>query len=478
MLRITVAIAIISFVLACKKSSSSPSGINPPPDTTGVSISFVINPSQEGKVIPADFTGLSFETGSLPDTTFFNPSSTTFIRLIRGLGQGVLRVGGNTSDKMQWDPVPAPGVDIRKVVTKGYIDRFFGFTAATGWKVMFGLNLGTGTPGSAAEEAAYIYNHYSSQLLYFEIGNEPDLYSTNGHRPPTYSYQDFRKEFEIYYDHILTIAPAAQFSGPTTATHTNTWTVPFARDEHNHVGLLTQHYYKMGPAGSPAVTIGRLLNGNTGINSQAATMAAAAGAEHLPFRISECNSVYGGGENGISNTLASALWTLDYMFNLAEQGAAGVNFHGGWAGPYTPIAFSQRQFTARPMYYGMLLFHMASTGRLLKVMPGSRMPDMINVTAHAVGQQDGSLLVTLINKDTLRTAVVTLAAGDHRWASATLLRLAGPSSSAETDITLGGSSVQSDGSWSPLQQENGTITVGNTCMVRLPASSAALVTLK
>ncbi|MBN9379684.1 MAG: hypothetical protein J0H74_02895 [Chitinophagaceae bacterium] len=464
MLRITAAIAIISFVLACKKSSSSPPGSNSHSDTTAVSIGFVINPLQEGRAIPADFTGLSFETGSLPDTTFFNPSNATFIRLIRGLGQGVIRVGGNTSDKM--------------FVTDGAIDRFFSFAGATGWKVMFGLNLGTGTPGAAALEAAYIYNHYSDRLLYFEIGNEPDLYGTNGLRPPGYSYTDFRKEFDIYYDSIKRLTPDAVFSGPTTATHTDTWLVPFARDEHSRIGLLTQHYYKMGPAGNPSVTIGRLLNGNTGINSQAATMAAAAGEEHLPFRISECNSVYGGGENGISNTLASALWTLDYMFNLAEEGAAGVNFHGGGTGPYTPIAFSQRQFTARPMYYGMLFFHMASAGRLLKVTPEGGMPDMINITAHAAAQQDGSLLVTLINKDTVHSAVVTLAAGDHRWINAALLRLTGPSPSANTDITLGGSSVQTDGTWTSLQQENGTITAGNTCLVKVPAGSAALVTLK
>jgi len=473
MLRTIMAAAVSCCILSCQRSSSPPTNVNAYPDTADVSIGFTIDADQTGKAIPADFTGLSFEAASLPDVAYFSRSSTTFINLVRGLGQGVLRIGGNTSDKMPWVAVG----NGKTVVTNADIDRFFSFANATGWKVMFGLNLGTGTPGAAAMEAAYIYDHYNSQLLYFEIGNEPDLYNTNGLRPRAYSYTDFRKEFDTYYDSIRQVTPGAVFSGPTTATHTDTWLVPFVRDEHSRIGLVTQHYYKMGPAGNPAVTIEKLLNGNTGIDSQAATMAAAAGAEHLPFRISECNSVYGGGENGISNTLASALWTLDFMFNLAEQGAAGINFHGGGAGAYTPIAYFQGQFSARPMYYGMLFFRIASTGRLLKVEPAAGGLGAMDITAHAVVQEDGALLATLINKDTLKPAFITLTAGDRRWKSASILRLTGPSSSAATGITLGGSSVQADGAWVPVIRENGMITANNTCTLRLPASSAALVTL-
>src|SRR5947209_1525845 len=104
----------------------------------------------------------------------------------------------------------------------------------------------------------------------------------------------------------------------------------------------------MGPATNPAVTIEKLLNGNSGIISQAETMKAIADNYHLPYRIAECNSVFGGGKKGVSNTLASALWGLDFMFVLAEQGAAGVNFHTGGKATdwYNPVAFYQGQFSA------------------------------------------------------------------------------------------------------------------------------------
>ena len=65
-----------------------------------------------------------------------------------------------------------------------------------------------------------------------------------------------------------------------------------------------------------------------------------AGAQQLgiPYRISECNSFFNGGAAGVSNSYASSLWVLDFLFNAAMGGATGVNMHGGGNAPgYTPI---------------------------------------------------------------------------------------------------------------------------------------------
>jgi hypothetical protein len=60
----------------------------------------------------------------------------------------------------------------------------------------------------------------------------------------------------------------------------------------------------------------------------------------LPYRIVETNSVYDGGQPGVSDTLGAALWGLELMFEAAAAGAVGVNFHTGAHSPYTPIARS------------------------------------------------------------------------------------------------------------------------------------------
>jgi len=464
---------VLLMVVSCSKSSSTNKNARSSPGD--ISLSFAIDPSQPGQNIPGDFSGLSFETKALTDPSYFNAANSSFINLVRGLGTGVLRVGGNSVDRMYWTNGPRDMHTASNGLTTSDVDRFFGFAAATGWKVMYALNLGSSGPREAAYEARYVYGGYGRQLLCFEIGNEPDFYYANGLRAPGYSYESFRQEFEHMADTLKEVVPGVVFSGPAAATHTDIWVLPFPRDEHARIMLLTEHYYKMGPPANPAVTIDKLLDGNSGIISEAGTMRDAAGAYQLPFRIAECNSVFDGGKAGVSNTLASALWGLDFMFALAERGAAGVNFHGGGSSDYGPIALSDGQFSARPLYYGLLFFSHASGGSLLNVTKVSG--DSMNVSAHAVRQDDGKILVTLINKDLSKEAFVAMSTG-HKWLrGSSLLRLTGPSPADSTGIRLGGAPVNADGSWSPLMQEEAAIA-GNTCTVKIPACSAVLLTLQ
>ncbi len=82
----------------------------------------------------------------------------------------------------------------------------------------------------------------------------------------------------------------------------------------------------------------------------------------------------------MSNVFASALWGVDYMFTLAGRASAGVNFHGGGTGNYTPIAVTgPLSATARPLYYALLLFRAAARGRLVPRHRGGerREPDRL-----------------------------------------------------------------------------------------------------
>ena len=94
------------------------------------------------------------------------------------------------------------------------------------------------------------------------------------------------------------------------------------------------------------------------------------GAEQLgiPYRISECNSYFNGGAFGVSDSYASSLWVIDFLFHVALGGATGVNMHGGGNSPgYTPIADNDGGVVeARPVYYGMLLFTLAGPGTILE----------------------------------------------------------------------------------------------------------------
>jgi hypothetical protein len=52
-------------------------------------------------------------------------------------------------------------------------------------------------------------------------------------------------------------------------------------------------------------------------------------------RVSEINSVPGGGRGGVSNVFAAALWTAQISFEFAAAGAVGLNFHWGNGGLFS-----------------------------------------------------------------------------------------------------------------------------------------------
>ncbi|MFZ0861113.1 MAG: glycosyl hydrolase family protein [Candidatus Sulfotelmatobacter sp.] len=196
----------------------------------------------------------------------------------------------------------------------------------------------------------------------------------------------------------------------------------------------------------------------------------------LPFRLAETNSCYQGGKQGVSDTLASALWAADLMYQLASAGGMGINFHGGGYGWYTPIAGTQEDgFLARPIYYGMLLFAQAGTGQLVE----SKLDDSIRaplLTAHGLRSDNGAIKVAVFNKNTDRGVHLTIDAG-QRARRVRSLRLHAPRVDDTTDTTFGGAPVGAGGAWSAAREETLPVESG-TAVIELPAASAALITFE
>jgi hypothetical protein len=126
-------------------------------------------------VIPSDFVGLSYESAILAPGNYFAPDNASVLGLISLLGQdGVIRIGGNTSERTVWRADAKPGQHEEIVITPASIDRLAAAVRTLGWKLIYGLNLARGTPEQAAEEAAYLSQAVGANLLAFQIGNEPD----------------------------------------------------------------------------------------------------------------------------------------------------------------------------------------------------------------------------------------------------------------------------------------------------------------
>jgi hypothetical protein len=409
-----------------------------------------------GSIGPA-FAGLSYEKSSMHEP-LFTGANTALIGLYTLLGQSVLRIGGNSVDQTVWNP-KGPGQTTGQVAPTD-VDALAAFLQATGWKCLYGINLGgsaTGqqTPALAASEVAYVYQKLGSSLLGIEIGNEPDLYgNTGGYYAGGWSLSSFLSLWQQYRSAILATTPAVPITGPADASSVSSWTIPFGQNTtKSQITLLTQHYYRANGQ-SPTSTAAYLITPDTSLVSELATLKAGAAGVGIPYRMAECNSYYNGGASGVSNSYASSLWVIDYLFDCALGGAAGVNFHGGGNGSgYTPIADSNGTVVGpRPEYYGIYFFTLAGQGTLYatNLAVGS-----LNATAYAVKTASGATNVVVVNKDSTQNLQLTIQM-PNTVKTATILELtqlysgdSGPNLSATSGVTIQGNTISTAGAFTP-----------------------------
>jgi hypothetical protein len=464
-------------------------------------VTIQLNANSAGEAIPADFSGLGFEVAVLrPEngTHYFRPDNAPLINLFHTLGIKSLRLGGNTSDR-----------DVRQLPSEADLDSLFGFAKAAGVKVIYCLRLHNGDPSVDAQTVKYLMDHYGPLVDCFSIGQEPSAYpvNTNDTRATTermgaanekYSYASYRRDWKQFADAIIAAVPDVKFCGPSV--HNNgDWARRFMQDfgRSNHVVLITEHLYAGGAGGkvpSPEYGRDRMLGDATwGSNSfpkayqklydSFAPMALSNG---LPYRLEEVNNYFNGGATNVSNTFASALWGLDFMYWWAEHHAAGLNFHTGdrvaagnslLPSKYTAFFSTTNGYTVRPLGYGIKAFDLGAHGNFVPVkLNGS---EHLNLRAHAVLGPDKNIYLTLINNehgDSAKDASVTI---DQPVASAQMVSLTAPNGdvAATSGITLGGGAIGTDGSWNgkwmPLEARTSSKTV-----ITVPAATAVIVKLR
>jgi len=455
---------------------------------SAATLALKIEASHELLKIPANFTGLSYEAAQLASPDFFAPSNTALAAFIRRLGsRGVLRIGGNTSEYATWSPdgaalaaassgavSPDTGAKQHKAttITPEAVRNLAAFAKSCGWQLIYGVNLGNGSPDRAASEAQAVYEAAGDGLLSVQIGNEPDLYHKNGLRPENWAFDDYLPQWLEFAHAIKKRVPQAKLGAPDVASNV-AWITAFAEKAKDEVALLSGHYYAMGPPTNPAMNISRLLKPSGNLQKNIPTIMQASRESGRPFRMTEGNSCYNGGKAGVSDTFAAALWCGDYMLQLAQAGYVGVNLHGGGNGHYTPIAGDmKRGFSARPIFYGML---MAGQFAGTTMVPAGFEVQGVNATAYAAKGADG-LRIAIFNKEeqqSIRVNVEPLIASNH----IAIWRLAAPAIDSKTDVTLAGAAVGADGSWATAKEESAALKRGSL-EVELPAASAALIWIR
>jgi hypothetical protein len=441
--------------------------------------------------VPSTYTGLSYETAQLTHETFFSADNAQLVHLCRTLGtSGVLRIGGNTSAFTTFVPTGGDqnalgyGPDRGSTASRQYpgmykitpkaIDNLRTFLDKTGWQLLYGLNLRHGTPESAVEEAAYVANVCGPKLMALQFGNEPDLFrddpGPDGKEGAVWGFDKFIAKWKAMYIAVHARLSDVKIAGPDSA-YRKDWAGRFAAETRGKISLLTTHYYAEGPPTDPSMTIDFLLHPGERIQTSIYAGMAAAKESGLPYRMSEGNSCYQGGKPGVSNTFASALWSGDFMLDLAVRGSTGVNLHGGGQGQYTPIATDRSgNSSARPDFYGMWLAGQFANATMVRteLKPSAGVDlQQANVTAYAA-RHEGGMLVAVFNKggDALELAL------EGAPGRGEVYRLKAPALDSTTGVTFGRGARSADAVWTLGADE---ALQGKT--VSLPATSAVLLRL-
>ena len=444
-----------------------------------VPVEIELRPDEVTGTIAPDFIGFGYETSAVANPGFFSVQNAPLLQFYRTLGnEGLIRIGGNVSDYTHWSPDGATASMPQgksTIINERVVADLGDFARASGWKVMWGLNLGSGTKEEAVAEAIAVSKALGANLHSFEIGNEVDILAGGeGRHWKDWTFDVYHARYLEYKGAIRAALPDASFSGPDSAGRVE-WCEKFAALESHDMKLLTDHYYRMGASG-PQATMEVLLASDPGLEERALELQSICGKYQLSYRINETNSFSGGGKIGVSDVFGAALWCLDYMFLLASFGCDGVNIqtdvnHLHWLSHYSPIYHDDKgNYQARPTYYGMLAFAMAAKGGLIGLKSSA-----LNINLRAFGTRDatGSAWLTVINKDLNRDAVVKVSM-KGAGPKAQFFRLVGTSPFSGENITLAGNPVTADGKWSPGPGE--TLAVSDhSATISVPRASAAFL---
>jgi hypothetical protein len=449
-----------------------------------------------GTKIPANFAGYSLElenNGFLGNSTSPN---TVFYQSMKNLGTGVLRMGGNSTDRWCWTSPPQSSLCTGGTLTSTDIANYFFAASQTNWKILMGNNLGQNSASWSLGEVldGIAPNSTTSQIVGLEIGNEPDDYVNDGLRNAanypndTYTPTNHADEFLAYVNaykgnsiaKVYPLVGAAAADVWRTQANINTFISTVGA---SNLGFVTVHDYPLSVCGSGTITAAQLL-----ASGVPATLAAAgppwvqaATSNGLSMRFSETNSATCGGQNGVSNTFAETLWALDWMFTGAKIGLSGMNFHNGnapgsnYAFITTTVTQSGSNFTYantfKPLYYALYMFAREAQNQFMLPASVTTSNNIKSWATTACGTC--AVKVFVINKDASAsgTVNVTLSAP---MGNASLVTLAAPAiSSTETSITYAGAQFSNSTGLLGTTQATSVLPSGDEYSFTLPNAAIA-----
>lgn len=251
--------------------------------------------------------------------------------LIKALKPAYLRVGGYNND-----------VNFANPFDEAAFDKAVAYARAIGAEPIIQVPVladNTGqppTPATAAAMVRYANVTKGYGIRYFSIGNEPDLYATQGLRLnptlpalPGYTAADYCTTVESYVAAMKAVDPTLRIVGPDLSwkyqigNGQNDWLTPILTGCGNAFDIIAIHRYpfsatqaKLSSAAGDGPSYRNLLN-------QMSKLLQTTGLAHKPLALTEMNVVYDKTWctlDASPGTVGSALWLADSLGISMEQG--------------------------------------------------------------------------------------------------------------------------------------------------------------
>ncbi|KIM56993.1 glycoside hydrolase family 79 protein [Scleroderma citrinum Foug A] len=371
---------------------------NPPPPTS-FAVQLQTGGAASGLSIPQSgaFFGFSIEFSVATQVLGLNSSflQVPFLNLMANLrersGSVHIRVGGNTQDTATMVSSTPDGAALEKdvintsnptntpplVFTPEIIKMMASISALTNvrWYLGIPFNDTQNFRLDIAEVGEAVLGDY---LLGLQAGNEPDLYARHGHRPATYSPEDYTAEVGLLINAMNAdskISNKDLLIGPNLAgvwQPEQVWDTGFVSDySQSLIALAVERYptdncyaqYGIGTPHTGQDMFPDFLTHQSGQNIVSPYINSTGYAQSVgkPFMMFETNTASCGGFPGLSDSFGAALWGLDYALQMAYVNFTSALFHVGgqdvYYNPFTPPATNQssyHQWTIGPIYYSAL----------------------------------------------------------------------------------------------------------------------------
>ena len=406
-------------------------------------LTVTVDTTNTGIRVPVNFVGFSFDMSYW--TTSFSTNKTITQQLFNNLypyQQPVVRIlanngfywknGSFNTAPSSWNLASgapynytctsclagSPGLS--SSISTTHLDSYKSFVQGLNYypTTLFGVSLAFLDPNRYADFASEVKNRFNGTGYdyYFEIGNEPDLYVSKSRRNSGYNATESTNEFNLIKN---AISSYGKIAGPVLAKSSNTSSGSWSGQIGTFItntspNIVTMHDYPLGDAsgvssGSYPNYLAKFLNNNysytevNNVSSGLITSINTCKTAGVPFRLAEANSIASSGISGVSDAFGSALWGMDFMFELAKAGASGINFMTAQGTNYSPFLYGS--LNINPLYYGTLMFArcVQNNAQILNVTPANSVTNNPNIKAWVTKDANNIIRVLLINRGSSTT---------------------------------------------------------------------------